>query len=119
MGAQHLLAIVEQAGGEILVGSGNGSLVAAFRLKNGKTAYPFSLWPAGAVSLNLKWLKVHPGPFHASEDRQALVAKLRDRGVPWTSSNPDGFPSFVVSALEKSGVAEAVKIVLALIAGQT
>lgn len=101
--AERFVKLIEEEGGEVVVPSTQGSIIAQFVLDNGKLAYPFSISPRGMLKLLLSYL-INRAAFSAEPERAALYDRLTSLVGPLHTPSRAGEPGFRASLLLDAAV---------------
>jgi hypothetical protein len=102
-GAEALISVLQELGGQIEVARTQGSIYGAFRSKNGTPYYPLHLHNNGQVTLSLAYLLKRPSLVEESA-RSSIYEVFRKAVGPLSTSNLQGYPGILVARLSEPDV---------------
>jgi hypothetical protein len=93
-------AVAAELGGNVFIPSSAGSIVGSWPTDEGKTTYPFGVYPSGKIVLRLGYLKNRP-QFRSEAARQAIYDELSSLVGPLHTKSLSGEPGFPSRVLEE------------------
>lgn len=106
LGAQTLLALMQELADEIEVASTQGSIYARIKREGGKASYPFFLTRSGTGQIGFGWLGGSPALADETV-RQEFYDRLSAAVGPLSTKNLRGFPSFPLERLAQPEASSA------------
>jgi hypothetical protein len=108
---ERFCAIATAEGGQVVVPTTRGSIIAQWPTRDSKHCYPVGVYPSGMVVLRLGYLKFRPA-FASEAERQALYDRLVRIVGPLHTRSLAGDPGFRATLLLNDDIAERFRALL-------